>query len=160
MFVLALAVHGLVWRLRIPRKQTRALVAILALVPVCVAACIALAGSPPPPLRPPLADLPAAGLFYLGASVCYLITYAGVEEVSPSLLIIRTLESAGERGCSREELAAVVTEERFVAPRIAALRRDGIIAESAEGNRLTPRGARVASLAGLLARCFQINGGG
>jgi len=121
---------------------------------------MAITGFPGPTFRPPPADLPAMGLFYLGAVGCYLITYAGVEEVSPSLLVIRALESAGERGLSRGELSSVGTEARFVTPRIIALKRDRVITESADGNRLTPQGERIASLAGLLARCFQIDGGG
>jgi len=160
MFLLALAVHALVWRVRVPRMQTRTLFIIFAAVPACLALLVAATGRPPPSVLPPVADVPAMGLFYLGAVGCYLITYAGVEEASPSLLIIRTLEAAGEHGCTREELSQVVTDARFVAPRIAALKRDQVMVETPEGNLLTPRGARIAFVAGLLARCFRMDTGG
>jgi len=106
-----------------------------------------------------LADLPGLGLFYLGAAGCYLLTYAGVEETSPSLVIIRALERAGPRGCSGEELAAEVTEARFVLPRIAALKRDHLVTADPAGGTLTPAGRRVARLAVVLARIFNVHEG-
>lgn len=156
LFVLALAVHVLWWRWRLPRHHTAALLLVFALPPA-VAGAGWLFSAPTFGLTP--ADLPGLGLFYLGAAGCYLITYAGVEETSPSLVIIRALEQAGLRGCSREELAAHVTEERFVLPRIAALKRDRLVAGDAAGGTLTPAGRRVARLATVLARIFNVHEG-
>jgi len=155
-FLLALAVHVLWWRWRLPRHHTAALLAVFA-VPPLLAAAIWLLHAPLPGLGP--ADLPGLVLFYLGAAGCYLITYAGVEETSPSLVIIRALEQAGPRGCSREELAAGVTAERFIHPRLAALKRDQLIAPGAGGATLTPAGHRIACLATILARLFNLNEG-
>jgi hypothetical protein len=95
-------------------------------------------------------------VFYLGAVGCYLITYSGVEQTSPSLVIVRAIETAGNDGCSREELAALITEERFVRPRLEALRRDGMVIAVDGGFVLTRGGKRAAQLASVLSRVFNI----
>jgi len=160
LFLCAFAAHAAIWRIRVPRRQTRALVLVFAGVPPLAWAAARALGAAAAPVSPPPADFPAIGLFYAGAACCYLITYAGVEEASPSLLIIRALEAAADRGCERAELAAIVTEERFVEPRIRALTEQHITTLTPEGSRLTPRGLWIARLAGLLSRCFRIHEGG
>lgn len=155
LFLLALALHVAWWRCRLPRHHTAALLAVFALPPLPAGAlwfagCRFGLGWP---------DLPGIALFYTAAAVCYLITYAGVEETSPTLVIIRTLEQAGERGCYRAELDPCITDERFITPRLAALRRDGLVTPTSDGARLTPAGLRLARLATLLARCFNLHEG-
>jgi hypothetical protein len=152
----ALTLHVCWWRWRLPRHHTAALLLVFALPP-CIAGAAWLFAGPPFGLVP--ADLPGLGLCYLGAAGSYLITYAGVEETSPSLLVIRALEQAGPRGCSHEELAKQVTEERFVLPRIAALKRDRLVVVTEAGGTLTPAGRRVARLATVLARIFNLHEG-
>ena len=95
-------------------------------------------------------------MFYLGAIGCYLIAYTAVEETSPSLTIIRTLEAAGNTGCSLEELSSVITESNFVKPRLEALRRDGMVTGADGGFVLTRRGRQAAQTALLLSRIFNI----
>jgi hypothetical protein len=159
LFLSALAAHVIIWRVRIPRNQTRCLLLIFALTPLflCAAAAATRSSIPMRPFFP--GDVPGIALFYLGAVGCYLITYAGVEETSPSLKLIRALEAAAEDGCTRGDLAKLITEEHFVEPRLRALKRQGIIAETAEGNTLTGRGTLIARSAALLSAIFRIDEG-
>lgn len=156
LFALALGLHFIWWRWRLPRHHTLALLGVFAAVPLGAALLLPAAG-----LLPALSwlDLPGIALFYGGACGCYLITYAGVEETSPSLVIIRALERAGAAGCSHADLGACVTEERFITPRIVALQRDKMVAPTGQGARLTPAGRRVARLATALARLFNLDEG-
>jgi len=154
LFISALTAHIIWWKVRVPRHQTRALLVVFGLTPV-PASLIWLATEGRPALA--MGDLPGMALFYAGATCCYLITYAGVEEVSPSLTIMSALECAGTRGCTRAELAAEVTEERFIRPRLDALKREGLIQAMAGGCRLTRPGIRIARLATALACAFGIH---
>jgi len=160
LFFFAFLFHLIIWRAQIPRRQTRTLVMIFMFVPVLVACTLCLGRLCGSLWCPPLRDLPSIGLFYLGAAGCYLITYAGVEELSPSLLIIRTLEAASNRGCTRLDLAKVLTSDRFVEPRLRALRLQHIITDTPNGSRLTTQGIRIARFAIFLSRCFCLNEGG
>jgi len=150
----AWVVHLIGWRLRRPRHHTAALLLIFLVVPAAAIGLVLAAGWS---LRIPPTDLPGMALFYLGAVGCYLIVYAGVEETSPSLVVIRALERAGSAGCRREELAALVDDDSFVRPRIAALQRDGLVALEAAGGRLTPAGRRAARAAVALAAILNIH---
>ena len=150
LFLLAFGLHVIWWRWRLPRHHTAALLFMFGLAPLIGFALWYVAGS-----RPALswAELPGMALFYLGAAGCYLITYAGIEETSPSLVIIRALERAGAKGCTKDELAGLITDERFVQPRFQALKRDGLVVSG----HLTPAGLRVARLSVLLAKVFNIH---
>jgi hypothetical protein len=153
---LAWTAHLAWWRVRLPQRHTRALLLVFAVVPAAVA-CLWLAGAIDLPLR--LADVPGMALLYAAATGCYLITYAGVEETSPSLAVVRRLEVAGAAGCAREDLSAVITADNFVKPRLEALRRDGLVIAAGsgpEGFVLSARGRSAARAANLLARAFRI----
>jgi len=153
LLVLAWLAHLAWWRVRLPRNHSAALLAVFLLVPA-VALALWLAGELPLPVS--VADLPGMTALYLGATGCYLITYAGVEHTSPSLVVVRTLKAAGARGCARADLAGLVTEESFVRPRLEALRRDGMVAPAPGGYVLTPRGRRAARIASAVAHAFRI----
>lgn len=159
LFTISFAVHVLVWRWRLPRHHTRSLIAIFTVSPLAAAITFGIVhGSSGWPLVH-LGDLPGIGLFYCGAMGCYMILYTAVEEDSPSLLIMNALQTASSRGCSRGELALLVTEDRLVRPRLDALKRDGLVEAQSDGNRLTPRGRQVASLSTMLARIFHLDEG-
>jgi hypothetical protein len=147
-------VHFVWWRIRRPQQQTLGILVVFALTPV-VAAILGHGAFGPPP-----GDFPGMILLYLGATGCYVITYAGVEEYSPSLVMVRTIEAGGAHGCSRQDLERVITDDAFIAPRLHALRRDGMVAAAGTGFALTPRGRRVARTSERLARLFGLRGGG
>ena len=95
-------------------------------------------------------------LFYAGATICYLITYAGIEETSPSLALMRALEKAGKNGCRLEDLEQVVTDARFMKPRIEALVQGQLIVASDGGYILTKKGVRIAHLSLLISWAFNV----
>ena len=156
LFALAWLVHVAWWRLCLPPHHTKALLFVLAGVPLAAAGILA-ATSRLGLLNP--ADWAAVALFYAGASLCYLITYAGVEETSPSLVIIRALERAGAGGATRADLQPCITNEQFITPRLESLVRDGFVALEAGTYRLTKRGRSAATVAHRIADLFNLGSG-
>lgn len=155
LLVFAWIVHVVWWRISLPQHQSRALLLIFGAVAAIAAACYAWRGTP----GVSGFDLPGMALFYAAAAGCYLLVYTGVEESSPSITIFRALEQAGALGLDEAELATHITNERFVKPRLQALQRDGMIAMTEAGGRLTARGRRMALLARRLAMLFNIHRG-
>lgn len=149
--------HLVWWRIRLPEFQIRALVIVFAVVPV-VACVVWLALAPA--AGPSTEEMPAVLLLYGSAAACYLIVYTGIEETSPTLLIVRHIARAQDRGCSSEELADVISQGKLLFPRLLALERDGLITRVSGGWALTARGRRAAQTAQILARSFAIRGGG
>jgi len=157
LFIASFGVQVVLWRIRVPRNQTRALLLVFGIAPL-VLATFWLAGAAEFswPVPSP-ADWIGIGLFHAAATGCYLIVYTGVEEDSPSITIINALEAAGNAGCSRAELASRITEDRFVRPRLLALKRGRFLEEAGDGRRLTARGRRAARTAVMLSRLFNIH---
>lgn len=154
LFVAGWLIHLAWWRIALPRRHTLALLGVF-LVAVPAIAAIAWAALGRPALLSP-AEFPAVLALYAGAVMCYLITYAGVEHTSPSLVIVRALEAAGPDGCRYEDLLGLITEESFVRPRLSALKRDGLLMTTEEGTVLTARGRRAARVAAAIGRLFDI----
>src|SRR5687768_7371144 len=126
LFGIAWLIHVAWWRSAPPLRQSAALVWLFVAVPVAAAAALVLGG---PRLLP--AEIPAALALYAGAAASYLIVYTGIEQSSPTLIIVRALARAQASGCSERELAEVVTDDVLLRPRMQALEMDGIVAPSA-----------------------------
>ena len=147
LFGTAWIAHLVWWRIRLPRNHTGALLAVFAAVPI--AALLILPA-------PAAGDLPAVLAFYAGAAACYLIVYTGIEQTSPTLVIVRALQRAGAGGSSADELAKLITDDLFVRPRLQAMETDGFIVRAPGGWALTPRGRSAGRTANSLARIFGI----
>jgi hypothetical protein len=159
LFATAWLAHLAWWRLSLPRHHTLALLIIFSATPfVAAAASLVLGGGPS---LVPAPAIPCVLALYAAATGCYLIAYAGVEQTSPSLVIIRALQAAGSSGCTHDDLGRLVTEDVFLKPRLEALRSDGLLAASGAGGYvLTQRGRRAARLALAFTRVFNIRSHG
>jgi hypothetical protein len=155
--LISFGIHVALWRARLPRHPVRDLLLIFALVPVGLGSLICLLGQSRSWAALPFSDWTGIVLFQAGAALSYLVIYTGIEETSPSLAIIRALSSAPGLGRTREELALVITEDRFVRPRLLGLRRGNFLAPAPGGDRLTPSGRRIARLATLFQVIFNLH---
>jgi hypothetical protein len=142
----SLAVHLLAWRIAIPRRQTRALLAIFALVPCVVAATGAFAPTLLRALGPvsPWEWLHVV-LFYVAVTLAYIVVYSALEERSPSMTLLSHAAQAPATGCSRAELEIVLGRASPVEVRLAALVRDGLVDEHLGVCRLTRKGRRLTA---------------
>ena len=93
LLTLAFLVHVVLWRVAVPKRQTRALLLIFVLIPTAAAAALVsgqlpiFAGlSTPQALR--------LMLFYVSCSLAYICTYSAVDMPSPTLTIISYIASA------------------------------------------------------------------
>lgn len=148
MFGAAWVAHAAWWRSRPPARHLRALAWLFALVPLLALPFLYYGIS--------AAELPAVLALYAGAAASYLIVYIGVEQISPTLIVVRARARAQGNGCSEEDLARLMTDDLLVRPRMQALATDGMLAASGSGWALTPRGHRAARFAGLVSKVFDI----
>src|SRR5262249_23582140 len=91
--LLAFAVHLLVWRWRVPRYQTKSLLAIFfgALAAVCLVQ--AAGGVGPLPRLTGAAEYVELALFVTAFTLAYGITYSALEADSPTLVMVRAIAS-------------------------------------------------------------------
>src|SRR5437764_5771567 len=107
LFLGALGLHLIVWKIRLPKFQTRTLLLLFALVLFLWLVTLTL--------RPmSLAEVAHVCLFYTSLSLCYVITYSAFEADSPTLSLIRHAHEAAGRGMSSEAVHLVLENGPFV----------------------------------------------
>lgn len=142
-FFMAFIVHLALWKIRIPQKQTMALIKIFFVIFI---------------LGVPYFNFFSATvsfdindsldffefihliLLYIALMLSYIITYSGIEADGPTLVMIMHIFQAGEKGLSREKLCKKMTDDTLVKPRIRDLTRDNLAYVCNGKYRLTKAG--------------------
>ena len=147
--------HLALWKARLPRRHTRALLCIFGAGLVAgiltLEAAPALYAVPGIPVPATSAGRLHAVLLFVALTLAYVTTYSAVEVDSPSLVMTKMIADAGPAGVSRRELDAALTDEVLVAPRVRDLVRDRLATLEGGRYRATRKGLRVAAL----FRCYR-----
>src|SRR5579862_3987265 len=95
LFLVAFLVHWLIWRIRIPHRQTAALLAIFfGFLPIGLAAMQALFRAMDWPDFNGW-ELLHISIFHTALSLAYIVVYSALEERSPSMTVLLHLAAAG-----------------------------------------------------------------
>ena len=143
LFFCAFFIQLVVWRSRLPYRQTESLLKIYLL---CLLSGILVFRSIKgihffgifPPER--LIDYLRLCLLYISATAAYIISYSAIEAQSPSVTIILKIAEAGKEGLTRLELEDAMSNENTVSPRLNDLVRDGYAVCSSNRYVLTGAG--------------------
>jgi hypothetical protein len=135
-FLLCLAAHAALWRVRLPHHRALALFFIFFLLPLLVGSAAALASfaglapfTGPGPFMPLFhhADgLAAVLLLHYALSSAYILSYPAVEAISPTLAIALLMGDSG-RALKEKELARCFPDESLLAPRIMDLVKSRLV---------------------------------
>lgn len=140
LYIAALLVHLVVWRIKLPKYHTRALLRIFAgvgLFGLSILRCRGLSS----------AACFEIGAFYLSLALCYVITYSALEGDSPTLSLIQMLSQSGKSGVSAVDVDAFLAARPFIRARLAALRTDALVAVDEDGKyRITGRPPKLFQL--------------
>jgi hypothetical protein len=151
LFAGAFGLHLAIWRVRLPRRQTRALVmlflGLLAAGELAFWLVTSLAGGRGWAALP---DQPAQwlGIAVLTASMAmaYITTYSAMQVESPSLLMVLAIAKAGPQGLPPERLQSVLSDDLMVRPRIRDLVRDGLVVAADGRYTITGKGRRLVGI--------------
>ena len=122
LFITAMVVHLLIWRVRLPKQQIRALLIIFTILFLFWLGYSLVN-------RTPLLFLLCVSLYYWSVSLCYTITYTAIEADSPTLSLMRFMAGGGSAGRSIEDITGFMTARPFMGARLAALAKSGLIRE-------------------------------
>jgi hypothetical protein len=138
MIVCGWLLHLVMWRIRLPQAQLKALILIFAFT-----WCGALSAAWFTGWRfvsfadgQTVVGVLYFCLFYWAAALCYVITYSAMEGDSPTLSLTRHLHKRGAEGVSHEEIEEFFRQRPFVGARVKALVTDNIFMEESGGYRL------------------------
>jgi hypothetical protein len=153
-FLVALAVHLAVWRVRVPRREIVALLGIL-----CGFFGVALFGlwlwaefS--------IWDIVQSSLFLTALGFCYVVGYSALSERSPTLTLISYVSTSGTTGRSAPEMNALFSGTGLISRRLDGLVASGHLRREGSAYRLTVRGRFWARLFTFSRRLLSIARGG
>ncbi len=154
--------HWLWWRIRIPRRQTAAILATFSLVLLVGLAATAGSSAAVPPefrLRSLLEVVHVAGA-HVAVMLAYVVAYSAIEERSPSMTILSRVAIVGPEGVWRRDLESLLRKVSPVEIRIAAMLRDGMVRNPDGGLALTTKGMAWAATFSALRRFLGFEKGG
>lgn len=139
---IAFLLHLLIWKIHLPKHQTKAL--LLIFFGMLVSGLLGLWGMKALlPLRMIPTRFPEylhIALFVTSFTLAYVITYSAIEADSPSLVMMLAIASAGPEGLPKARFEQLMTDDLLVLPRIRDLVRDGMLVMVDGTYRLTPKG--------------------
>jgi hypothetical protein len=147
---LAFFIHVVLWRVRVPRGEWRALVlvftviAVLAFSAVLISPRVARFGMSTPRLI-------LAGLLFGGFGIVYLILFSALESDSPTLTMLQLVWQQRRSGITEGELADRSAERAYAQMRLQQMLRDGLAEQVGSRILATRRGRRVTLI--VLAYC-------
>jgi len=151
------ATQLVLFRVRLPRRQTPALLAVYASVPLLV---IGVALGTNHGLQLPAPEAVRLGLFYVSFALAYIVLHSAIEMQSPTLAIVSYVAKTGATGCSDEELFARFGRGVQLSERLALMESGGLIQDSGDVIDLTAQGRSLAMLFERAGRIFGLAMGG
>lgn len=139
LFAIAFLVHWLVWRIRIPSRQTLALLGIFTGVLAAWSVAVALAPDTQFAPRSTWEWLHVA-VFHLSLTLAYVVAYSAIEHRSPSMTALMFVADAGVAGRSVAEVQSLLEAASPVEVRLHAMVREGMIRREDGGYRLADKG--------------------
>lgn len=149
-FCLAFLLHLIMWKIHLPRRQTKTILQIFFGVLIVCLLILWLA-----PLfidnintfiSLTLPEYLLIVLFFVSLTLAYVITYSAIEADSPSLVMVMTVANAGPQGLNKEEFNRIMTDDILVMPRVRDLLRDKMVYMDGDKYRLTLKGFLFAYL--------------
>jgi len=147
--VFAFLLHFIVWKIHLPKQQTKVLCGIFA--------CTLILGVFLMVKFPGLINwhiLPGKNIFeiiqffllFAVVAVAYVVSYPAIEVDSPSLLIIEAVFYAGPGGLDRSRLKDMMSDDLLIMPRIKDMLSDKMIHMDGGRYKLSPKGMFMARL--------------
>jgi len=155
LFVLAFVIHLGWWRIRLPRRQSIALLALFAVTATAGFAAICTLDVFPGGFSLPCLLL--AVMLFGSYAVVYIILFSALEADSPTLTLIGIIAAAGDRGIHRSKLMQAMEQHSYVRLRIDQMIADGMAVEAESRVHLAAQGLWLSSLVILYRRLLARN---
>lgn len=148
--LLAFTLHIIIWKIRIPHRQTKVIVLIFLGVLACsLGAAFVLSQAAPgwqPFLPGNIFEYCHITLFETSCLLAYIITYSALEAESPTLAMVKKILAAGPRGLDKNSFDQSMTTALLVIPRCQDLLRDKLATLNSDRYKLTPKGKLITKL--------------
>lgn len=150
LFFLSFTLQLIIWKVHLPKRQTKALLLVFFSTMLGGLICIYLFSNYTAILRTFSLDFIYEyfhiALFFISLTLAYMITYSAIEADSPSLVMIRAVARAGAEGLDKREFEKTMNNELLIVPRVRDLVTDKMAYMEGDKYRLTLKGVLFASI--------------
>lgn len=164
LFCFAIGLQLIIWKIHLPRRQTKTLLRIFFSVLIfgfVVFLCL-------PYFYPgfikfcpsEISEYVHISFFFISLTLAYIITYSAIEVDSPSLLMINEIASAGLKGLDKTAFMRSMSDEILVKPRLKDLINDNMAYLDGDKYKLTLKGTVLAGVIILYRRILGLPKGG
>lgn len=164
MFFTAFILQLIVWRVSLPKRQTKVLLGIFfgTLFAGLLTLKIAPISIPGMAVYAPRYTLEYLhiSISFISLTLAYMITYSAIEADSPSFMMLRAVAKAGPEGLDEKEFEKTMDDDLLVIPRIKDLVTDKMAYIDGEKYRLTAKGLLFARLFILFRKILNAPKGG
>lgn len=131
LFIIAFLLHFIIWKIRVPKRQTNTLLGIFLGVYLLDIFLF---------VRPGFFECLYIFVLFISLTLAYIITYSAIEVDSPSLSLVMAFIKSGSVGLSRDDIFKFMSDKKLVISRISDLVRDKLIYKISEKYKLTRKG--------------------
>ena len=160
LFALSFAVHWAWWRVRVPQRQSAAILFLF--MGMLLAGLAAARWWPPLQAYGPQGFWPAlqVSLFQVSMTLASIVAYSALEERSPSMTLLVHVADSNGAGRTSDELYAVLGGMTPIELRLAAMSRDKMLAADGQTYLITAKGRAWATTFGTWRRFIRLKKGG
>lgn len=138
-FFITFFLHILIWRLRLPKRQTKAILKIF-MFSLTIGLIFGYFNGLD------FFELIHISIFVISLTISYIITYSGIEADSPTLVMINAIAAKGKDGLSVESFYELMSDDILVMPRLDDMLRDGLTFKDDSNYILTKKGRIFAQI--------------
>ncbi len=150
MIVIAFLIHLIIWKIRLPQNQTRALLQTFfgtLIVSISMlwkfSPYITIFGIPTPATN---SEYLQFSFFFISVALAYIATYSALEVDSPTLVVVMNIAEAGSGGLERNTLEKKMGDDVLVIPRLRDLVTSGMVSLEGRRYKLKLKGAFIARI--------------
>lgn len=150
LFSMAFTLHLALWKIYLPKRQTKVLLQIFfgtlivgILFLTNISSFVSVSGNLVPQKTSEYLHI---CLFFISLTLSYMITYSALEADSPTLVMVMTIEKAGQEGLDKKEFEQKLSDDILVKPRIKDLVTDKMAYLDGEKYKLTSKGVLFARI--------------
>lgn len=163
-FCLAFFLHLTIWKVHIPKRQTKTLLQIFLgtlFVGLFTSWTVSsLVANYSLFLPKGLSQYLHISLFFISLTLAYITTYSAIEVDSPSLVMVMTIARAGSKGLDKKSFDQLITDDVLIKPRIRDLVVDKMVFMDKYKYRLTPKGVIFAKIFIIYRKLLKASKGG
>ena len=164
LFSTAFIFHVVLWKIRLPKRQTKVLLQVFfgtLIIGILFLSSISSFTSAVDDFTPQKTlEYIHVCLLFVSLTLSYMITYSAFEADSPTLVMVMTIEKAGQGGLDKKEFIQRLNDDILIKPRIRDLITDKMAYLDGEKYRLTSKGVLFARIFILYRRLLKAPKGG